>query len=60
MEDIIGMPYEEYHRRVVEECVKIMGEKNREFFDKVCSYHEEYEAGELPEDVANYQYESLT
>lgn len=50
--------YIEYHKSVVEACVKLMGEEHREFFDKVCSYEEQFteEGGpRSPDEVAQDQ-----
>lgn len=47
--------YEEYHRRVVEECADLMGEESREFYAKECTYFEEWESGLHPRQVAQEQ-----
>jgi hypothetical protein len=51
--------YRTYHQRVVEACVALMGEENRDFFDDECDYFDEFHAGTLPEDVAREQWESI-
>ncbi len=51
--------YQAFHNRVVAECVRLMGEQNREFFDKQCDYIEEFLAGDEPYDVAISQQECL-
>ena len=51
--------YQDYHARVVSECVRLMGELNRIFFDEVCDYVEEFNNGTDPEEVAFQQQESV-
>ena len=51
--------YRAYHARVVEACVRLMGEQCRGFFDEECDYLEEFAANEDPCDVAVSQQESL-
>jgi hypothetical protein len=48
----LAREYGAYHRKVVEACVRLMGEAYREFFDKQCDYVEECAQGIPPEDVA--------
>jgi hypothetical protein len=52
--------YQEYHRKVVEECVRLMGKHVREFFDKQCEYTEGFLEGRPPEEEAQAQYEAMT
>jgi len=54
-----GYP-EQYHKDVVEACVELMGEENRDFFDHQCSYESHYEEGQTPQECAEAQYEALT
>lgn len=51
--------YEEYHRRVVEECVELMGEDSREFYSKQCTYFDEWESGLHPRQVAQEQVSAM-
>ena len=50
--------YELFHNKVVEIVVAKLGEENRWFYNDVCDYLEEFEAGESPEDVAQAQIEA--
>ena len=54
-----AVEYQAFHKRVVAECVLLMGEQNREFFDKQCDYIEEFLASDEPYDVAISQQECL-
>lgn len=51
--------YQEYHRRVVEECVELMGEDSREFYEKQCTYFDEWEQGVHPRQVAQEQLDAM-
>ena len=51
--------YKAYHARVVAECVQLMGEQCRGFFDKQCDYLGEFAEGDDPRDVAISQQECL-
>lgn len=51
--------YQAYHNRVVEACVKLMGEHVRLFFSEQCDYLQEFLENEDPEDVAYTQWEHL-
>lgn len=51
--------YRVFHRAVVAECVRLMGDEALVFFDQQCDYLEEFERGDIPEDVARAQYEAL-
>ena len=57
---IDALDYQHYHDRVVEECVRLMGEQNRQFFDEVCDYIPEYLEGIEPREVALAQQEACT
>jgi hypothetical protein len=65
--------YRTYHAMVVDACVKLMSrhclnddgsqmsEKDlREFFDKQCTYHDEFAGKQSPEEVAEAQWEAIT
>jgi len=52
--------YEAYRAKVIEECVKLMGEQNRDFFTTQCSWEEPFEENRDPAEVANDEYEALT
>lgn len=52
--------YSVYHRDVVEECVKLLGELNRPFFDQQCTYEEGFAEGRPAAEEAEAQYEALT
>jgi hypothetical protein len=47
--------YEIYHARVVEACAELMGEDSREFYDRECTYFEEFEQNIPPFQVAQDQ-----
>jgi len=51
--------YRAYHCNVVNECVRLMGENNRAFFDFECDYLEEFIEGTAPAAVAAAQQESI-
>ena len=58
------MTYEEYHKAVVDECVRLSqflydGESTREFWDKQCSYEDEFREGLTPEECADACIEAL-
>lgn len=52
--------YQQYHKQVVDECAKLMGEKHREFFDTQCDYMTGFAEKRSPADVAMDQYEAFT
>ena len=52
-----NMTYEAYRMLVIEECVKLTGEHNRDFWETQCSWEEDHAEGYDPEDVA---YENAT
>lgn len=54
-----GPEYEAYHRKVVDACAALMGEEHRNFFDRECSYVDEFKEGQDPEEVAQNQYDAL-
>ena len=51
--------YKIYHQKVVSECVKLMGEHNREFFDLECDYIDEYLDKRDPAEVAQDQLDAF-
>ncbi len=51
--------YDLYHAKVVAACVRLMGESVREFFNTQCTFIEEFNDDEDPDDVALHQRESL-
>lgn len=51
--------YLTYHAAVVEACVALAGEDTRHFWDKQCDYVEDYEAGTLPEEVAETNWDDI-
>lgn len=52
--------YKAYHQLVVTECVRLMGERVREFFDKQCDYLEGFEEKRPAEEEAYAQWEAMT
>lgn len=52
--------YKAFHKRVVKECVRLMGKEMRDYFNLGCDYLEEYIAKEKPADVAQDQYDAIT
>lgn len=61
IDDVKASPeYQKYHQLVVTECVRITGEHNREFFDKICDYIDDFKEGTPPEEVARHQWEAWT
>lgn len=55
-----SVEYKEYHQAVVTECVRLMGEHVREFFDEQCDYLEGFQEGRPAEEEAYSQWESIT
>ena len=51
--------YQRYHKQVVEACVRLIGERCRQFFDTQCDFLEEFNSEQDPEEVAQDQLESL-
>jgi hypothetical protein len=47
--------YQIYHNRVVEEITELMGEDCRKFYDKECTYFDEFDQGIPPRQVAEEQ-----
>lgn len=52
--------YMEYHRAVVAECVRLMGEQNRGFFDQGCTYEEGFREKRPAEEEAYAQFEAMS
>lgn len=52
--------YEQYRQRVIEACVRLMGEHNRQFWITQCSWEEEYRELRDPDEVAQDQFDALT
>ena len=52
--------YEEYAKKCVDTCCKLMGEQHREFWETQCSWEEAFAENRDPEQVAQDEYEAMT